>query len=319
MKINLVLVFILILSCTKFKQTESIIQGQNKSSSVELIILGTTQDAGVPHAGCIKDCCKERFELLNSNLQVVSLGLIDRTDNKTFLFEASPDLPRQMHKLSSERTWDHKQIPDGIFLTHAHIGHYSGLMYLGKESVNTSNVPVFCMPRMHHYLSNNGPWDQLVNNENIKINPITRDSLMKITNQIKVRPFMVPHRDEYSETVGYEILGPTKSALFIPDIDKWYKWDKNIIDEIKRVDYALIDGTFYHGEEINHRDVSQIPHPFVEESMKLFDSLPLVEREKIYFIHFNHTNPIIEKNSSQYKLLILKGYSVAEYDLRIFL
>jgi len=132
-----------------------------------------------------------------------------------------------------------------------------------------------------------------------------------------VTPLLVPHRDEFSETVGFMILGPSHSALFIPDIDKWELWDRNIIDEIRNVDYALIDATFFDGDELPGRDMSEIPHPLVVESMALFEELPAVERDKIWFIHMNHSNPLLDPNSDAYQQVIDAGYHVAREGVRL--
>ena len=136
---------------------------------------------------------------------------------------------------------------------------------------------------------------------------------------IRDRPFLVPHRDEFSETVGYKIIGPNKSVLFIPDIDKWSKWNTSIIKEIKNSNYAFVDASFFDGDEINNRDISEIPHPFVIESMKLFKNLPETEKAKINFIHFNHTNPILNKNSEQHKIVLDKGFSISHFGQKISL
>ena len=127
----------------------------------------------------------------------------------------------------------------------------------------------------------------------------------------------MPHRDEFSETVGYIITGPNKSALFIPDINKWDIWKKNIIEEIAKVDYAFIDATFYSGDEINLRNMSEIPHPFVIESMALFKNLPTSEKIKIYFIHLNHTNPLLNPKSNEWAKVIKSGFHVALFGEQI--
>eukprot|EP00957_Ditylum_brightwellii_P156501 11911053-Ditylum_brightwellii.AAC.1 len=69
-----------------------------------------------------------------------------------------------------------KKTPDGIFLTHAHIGHYTGLMYLGREALGAVDVPVYAMPRMRSFLKNNGPWSQLVSLGNINIQNLEEKS-----------------------------------------------------------------------------------------------------------------------------------------------
>ena len=270
-------------------------------TETSLIVLGTIQDAGSPQMGCTKDCCKDLFGHPDKDRRVVSLGLIDVVNQKKYIFEATPDFTQQAKALKNYASFGNTETPDGIFITHAHIGHYTGLMYLGKEAMNTDSMPVYAMPRMKTYLEQNGPWSQLVKNKNIAVQEMNDRQEIQLTADLKVIPFTVPHRDEFSETVGYTITGPNKKALFIPDIDKWEKWNTNIIDAIAKVDYAFIDATFYDAEEINNRDISTIPHPFIIESMKLFKELPAAEKKKIYFIHFNHTNPVINKNSKQAK------------------
>ena len=274
-----------------------------------LMVLGNVQDAGSPHAACQKDCCKELFETPDPTRMVVSLGLIEPQQKLNWIFDATPDLPRQMKFLKKE-TGGTSETPNGIFLTHAHIGHYTGLMFLGRESMNAESVPVFAMPKMRSYLSENGPWSQLVAVNNIDIMHLENDSTIQLTEELRVTPFLVPHRDEYSETVGYKISGPSKSAIFIPDIDKWHKWKKSIVQEISKVDYALLDASFFANGEVG-RDMSEIPHPFVSESMNLFKHLSEQEKSKIYFIHFNHTNPLLRSESAESKLVIENGFNIA--------
>ena len=100
------------------------------------------------------------------------------------------------------------------------------------------------MPKMKLFLESNSPWDQLIDLNNIHLTEIFNNENITISNNIEIVPFTVPHRDEFSETVGYKIIGPNKSALFIPDINKWNLWDKDIVQEVKDVDYAFLDATF---------------------------------------------------------------------------
>jgi pyrroloquinoline quinone biosynthesis protein B len=281
-------------------------QAQSQSG-YDIKVLGVAQDGGVPHLGCSKTCCSTS----SVTRYVSSIMVYNQKSKGSYIFDASPDLAKQLSFMKDKITENLK----GIFLTHAHIGHYSGLMYLGRESFNSKNIPVYAMPRMKKFLETNGPWDQLVSLNNIKINSIINEKEIIVEKELIVKPIEVPHRDEYSETVGYLIKGPNKSAIYIPDIDKWYKWDKSIVDLISSVDYAFIDATFYDEKEINYRDISEIPHPFVIESMKLFEAVSKEEKSKIYFIHLNHTNPLLDSSSSEYKDLISKGYNVAQEGL----
>lgn len=277
-----------------------------------IVVLGIAQDAGYPQIGCDKECCKAYWEGKEEKKHVVSLALVDRVANKFWLFEATPDITEQLHTLQQYLSSENDYRPDGIFITHAHIGHYAGLMQFGREAMNTDNIPVFAMPRLDSFLQNNGPWSQLVSLHNIQLNLLHADSSVSVNSDFKITPIIVPHRDEFSETVGFIIESKSKKVLFIPDIDKWEKWDRNILDEIKKVDFAFLDGTFYKNGELPGRDMKEIPHPFVEESIEKFSSLPQKERSKIIFIHFNHTDPLIRKNSEEKNNLAKQGYKAAE-------
>tara|TARA_B110000003_G_scaffold208879_1_gene207790 strand:- start:452 stop:1345 length:894 start_codon:yes stop_codon:yes gene_type:complete len=274
------------------------------NSTYSLKVLGVVQDGGLPHLGSNKLCC----ENIEQKRYVTSIMLINNENKESYLFDASPDINEQLNFMGDGI----KKNLKGIFLTHAHIGHYTGLMYFGREALNSKSINVYAMPRMKKFLEQNGPWSQLISLQNISITEINNNSKLSIDPNVIIQPIEVPHRAEFSETVGYKIYGPNKKVLFIPDIDKWYLWEKSIIDEIKQVDYALIDATFYDSKEINYRDVSEIPHPFVVESMELFDAVKLEEKNKIFFIHLNHTNPLLDKSSDQYKFVKDKGYNIAE-------
>lgn len=286
------------------------------AQEVKLVVLGTAQDAGAPQIACKKECCKSLWESGQSEA-VVALGLIDSTNQKHYLFEATPNITQQLQDLNSIA--GNTSSFGGVFLTHAHMGHYSGLLFLGKEALGSQSVPVFALPRMRQFLRNNGPWEQLISEKNIALRPLVASKNEKISEKIEITPIQVPHRDEYSETVGYWIKGPHKTALFIPDIDKWERWDTAIESLIQKVDYALLDATFFDGNELPNRDMSKIPHPFVTESLARFDSLEANEKAKIYFIHFNHTNPLLKENSQASKEVRAKGYHIARSGLEFSL
>ncbi|WOK04379.1 MBL fold metallo-hydrolase [Imperialibacter roseus] len=256
-----------------------------------IMVLGVAQDAGYPQAGCEKACCQHYWSGEHKEERVVSLGIVDKKAGKVWMIEATPDFKSQWHDLN-EKAGLNNTSPDGIFLTHAHVGHYTGLMELGREIMGAASVPVYGMPVMRSFLTQNGPWSQLVALENISLQKLAADSTIQLSPDISITPFLVPHRDEFSETVGYRIESGRKGVIFIPDIDKWSKWDRNIRELVASADVAFLDATFFRKGEIA-RDMSEVPHPFVEESMALFEDLPESDRRKVHFIHFNHTNPLI--------------------------
>ena len=275
-----------------------------------VVVLGVGQDAGVPQMGCSSPFCDRAWMDKSLRRMVSSIALVDPTTGNRWIFDATPDLPEQFQELK-RITGDRTNRLTGIFLTHAHIGHYTGLMYLGKESMNAVRIPVWAMPRMKEFLENNGPWSQLVNIGNISIEPLKADTAVRLSPTITVTPFLVPHRDEYSETVGYRIVVSGESLLFIPDIDKWQKWDRDLKDAVRENHHLLIDGTFFKDGEIP-RPITEVPHPFVTETMDLLKDLPASQRSKVTFIHFNHSNPLVQGSREQIAEVRAKGFGVAE-------
>ena len=276
-------------------------------TSPYVLVLGIAQDGGMPHAGCMKSCCKDLWKKPEKHLKVSAIAIIDPETKQSWMIDATPDFPAQQQIVTKEYQSELK----GIFLTHGHIGHYTGLIHLGREVMGASSIPVYAMPRMKSFLQNNGPWEQLVSLNNIAIRKLKNGEIVKLTSGLSITPFLVPHRDEYSETVGYRIDGPEKTLIFIPDIDKWSKWKKDIRDEVTNVDYALLDGSFYANGEIPNRDMSAIPHPFVTETMDLFNSTSTTDKSKIHFIHLNHTNPALKENSDANNNIINQGFHIA--------
>lgn len=286
-------------------------------ASPYLVVLGIAQDGGYPHAGCNRTCCAPVWENCSLRQEVACVALVDPTSNTRWLIDATPDLPRQLRALDELSPPVENISRTGFLLTHAHIGHYAGLMHLGREVMGAKQAPVYAMPRMREFLTRNGPWDQLVRLDNIELHELKSDEPVALTDRLTATPLLVPHRDEYSETVGFLIKGPSRSALYIPDIDKWERWDRPIETLIAQVDVAYLDGTFFAEGEIPGRSMAEIPHPFIEESMKRFESMPAAERTKIRFIHLNHTNPALQPNSDARHKIEAAGFQVARTGERL--
>jgi pyrroloquinoline quinone biosynthesis protein B len=288
------------------------ISHKDSSEKVQLIVLGIAQDAGYPQAACRKDCCAAAWKDDSLRRHVSSIAIVDHASKQRWLFDCTPDFKDQLRMLDEFLPPTSRQPGlDGIFLTHAHIGHYSGLIHLGREAIGSNQVPVYSMPRMRSFLKRNGPWSQLVSLKNIKLEPLENGKATQVNKRVSVTSFQVPHRDEFSETVGFRILGPDKTVVFLPDIDKWSKWDQGVEKVIADCDIAYLDGTFFENGEIPGRDMSLIPHPFVTESIKRFSSLESAQRDKIRFIHFNHTNPVLQPDGPAQTQIERAGMHVA--------
>jgi pyrroloquinoline quinone biosynthesis protein B len=234
---------------------------------------------------------------------VASLGLIDPAAGKRFVIDATPDFPEQVDRLGG--------LPDAILLTHAHIGHYLGLAQLGREVLGAKRLPVYCTASMARFLRENGPWKRLVALENIEIREIASDVEFELTPSLRATAIPVPHRDEDSDTVAYLVSGPSRRLLWLPDIDKWEKWNRRI-EEIVRASslLAFVDGTFFSADEIPGRSIRDIPHPLVSETVARFGGTAPAPPARVFFVHLNHTNQLLWDRSAR-RDLERKGFGIA--------
>jgi pyrroloquinoline quinone biosynthesis protein B len=284
---------------------------------VELVVLGVAQDGGIPQVNVQDD---PAWEDENLRRRVVSLGVVDHVEGTRYMFEATPDFRAQLHDLNEIAGT--AGAPDGVFLTHAHIGHYTGLMFLGFESMSASEVPVYTLPLMADFLSTNGPWDQLVRYANIDLRVMTAGEPTELNDRLSVFAWDVPHRREYAETAGFRIQGPELSVVFIPDIDSWEEWAEqgvSIEDVVMENDVIYIDASFFDDNELPGRDMSAIPHPRTSETMDLFQDYPDEIRRRIRFIHYNHSNPIRYEDSPESHEVPDRGYRIAREGERLCL
>lgn len=272
--------------------------------SVFINILGIAQDAGIPQCGCTKKCCKLKWKSTIDRRKVTSIGIIDRYNGKSWMIDATPDFKDQWHILS--KCQSNNQV-DGVFLTHGHVGHFTGLINLEKAVMNSHHFKVWAMPKLNKLIRNNIPWKSLVDMGNINIIRLSNNKPVVLTSFVTITPILVPHRDEFSETVAFVIRGPNKKILFLPDIDSWDQFF-GIDILLSEVDHAFIDGTFFSGNELPGRDMAKIPHPTIFTSIKRL--WPFAD--KISFIHLNHTNPVLQRNSVEFKKVMKAGFHIAK-------
>jgi pyrroloquinoline quinone biosynthesis protein B len=293
--------------------------------------LGTVQDGGLPHAACDGPRCRRARRDPSFRRLVASLAVVDPAASPpaVFLLDASPDLIEQLSRLRDLRpdtgedhggleTVDREPI-DGLFLTHAHIGHYLGLAFFGYEAVHTRALPVWATPRMAGYLSDNGPWSQLVDLGNIDLRSLPPGESVRLTERLRVTAVPVPHRDELSDTVGFLVEGPSRSALYVPDTDRWDSWDPPLLERLEGVDVAVVDGTFYSADELPGRSVVQLGHPLIRTTMDLLQERVAGAGLEVYFTHLNHSNPALDPDSPEARAIRERGFHVLAEDDEIHL
>ena len=284
--------------------------GQAPASEWLAVVLGSIQDGGLPQAGCYTERCDRAR--LDSHF-VASLGLVDPASGSAFLVDATPDLIRQMDlfpgaafraRASARRPFD------GILLTHAHIGHYLGLALLGREGLGMEPTPCYCSSRMARFLAANGPWSLMVDEGRLDLRVLEPERPTRLADDLSVTALEVPHRDEYSDTLGFVFQGPRHSLLYLPDIDRWDQWDRRIEDVVAEVDIAFLDSTFYSAAELPGRDQTEVPHPLIIDTMERLEPLARSDRS-IVLTHLNSSNPVLDLDGPERAAVLAAGFEVA--------
>lgn len=276
--------------------------------SVEAIVLGIAQDGGLPQAGC--DCanCRRAWSDPTRRQLVVCLGLVDHATQQAWLIDATPDFREQLHSLQGTAPTCSLA---GILLTHAHMGHYSGLIHLGREAMNTRRLPVHATQRMAAFLQANVPWSRLIAQQNAVIRILTPDTAVQLSPQLQVVPVPVPHRDEFSDAVALVIQGPARRLFYCPDIDSWQHWDRDLLSFLKDIDVALLDATFWSVDELRDRGMGEIPHPLALDTIELVAGTAC----EVRLIHLNHTNPLLTPGPER-EMLAVQGLGIGCFGQR---
>lgn len=252
-------------------------------------VLGTAQDGGLPHAGCACVSCTAARLTPALRRRVASIGIEGMT-GRTLLVDATPDLIEQMAALARAAGGE-RLLPDALALTHAHIGHYLGLAYLGREAMDTKGLPVHCTQKMAAFLQGNRPWSHLVERGEVQLQMVRPGEPLAFDG-LTLNAFLSPHRAEDTDTLGFEVKGPAKTLVYVSDADVL---PPTLVERADEADFALIDGTFFSRDELPHRDILQVRHPFVKDTIEVLAKA----KGEIWFTHLNHTNPLLHPDPSR--------------------
>jgi pyrroloquinoline quinone biosynthesis protein B len=272
-------------------------------------VLGSAQDAGVPHVACHCATCMDARRNPQHARRGPAIGIYDEVGGGTWMIDASPDFDVQLEMLweSVREVRPRNRFPlDGLFLTHAHFGHYWGLGFLGKEACSPKGLPVYCTPDMQKFLAQNRPFADLIARENILIYPVEHGVDVPVHPELTITPYKVEHRRDFTDTVAYILKGSRQTILYVPDMDDV---TPDIAELIGRMDVALIDGCFYSGAELPGRDIREVPHPLIPDTMDLLQDQ--VRSTEIVFTHFNHSNHAIHPESEEGKKVVARGFGLA--------
>lgn len=257
-----------------------------------LFVLGRAQDGGLPHVGCDAPCCAEARRTGRRETPAC-LGVHDPGSGALLLIEATPAVEEQLallHRLAGSPARGRAPI-DAVLITHAHLGHYLGLAWFGREVCATRGLPVFVTARMADFLSAHAPWKQLVALSQIELRRFAPGTTFSPMPGLQVEAIAVPHRDEFSDTVAFKLKGPRRCVLFVPDVDAWHRQGDLLPRLLEGVDVAFVDGTFWDAAELPERARPEIPHPPMVDTIERLSGSRAMPPGGVRFLHLNHSNP----------------------------
>jgi pyrroloquinoline quinone biosynthesis protein B len=289
--------------------------------AVELVVLGIAQDGGLPHFGCEQPCCVQARRA-GRVLFPTALGIVDRRTDppKLLLVEATPRIEEQV-ALLHDTAGVHgrgRQPVDAVLTTHAHLGHYLGLAWFGREVAGSRSIPLHASPRFCEFLRTQAPWKQLVALEQITPQPFVVGEPFAPWPGLSITALQVPHRDEFSDTMAFVLRGPNRTVLFVPDVDAWDKAPGLLDRLLDGVDIAYLDGTFFDGRELPDRNLAEIPHPLMTRTMERLADRARQRPGTLRFLHCNHSNPVLH-DPALLARLEAAGFAVAEQGERVAL
>lgn len=280
------------------------------SAQVTAVVLGIMQDGGLPHIGCACARCRAALADPAQRQYTACLALVDRREPEAavWLIDATPDVTWQLALLAGDlgphptRPGRLRQ-PDGVFLTHGHMGHIGGLPQFGPEALAAADLPVYGPPALLGLLQEMALWRPLLGG--LDCRPLAGGAAQSLGAQLTITAVPVPHRDEWGAgTFAYYIDGPRRSLLYLPDIDDWALWPE-AASWLGRADFALVDGSFYSVDELGGR--APVAHPLVPDTVERFAGIP----GHLLFTHLNHTNPLLDAAGPARQHLLARGAGVA--------
>jgi len=280
------------------------------SSGVSAVVLGIMQDAGLPHAGCRCARCLDAFAHPERGGRAACLALVDeRTDpTRVWLIDATPDIGRQLNDLAyalgpHPHRADRLRPPDGILLTHGHMGHIGGLPQLGPEGMAVADLPVYASDGLAAVIRESAVWRPLM--AGLEWRRLVAGRRFDLAPSLTITPLAVPHRDEWGAgTFAFKVEGPTQTLLYVPDIDNWEQWPEARA-AVVTADVALVDATFFSVAELGGRP--PVAHPLVPDTLAFFGE----SASKLALIHINHTNPLLVEDGAERATVHRSGATVA--------
>ena len=278
---------------------------------IRIRILGSAAGGGLPQWNCLcANCAAARKGEIAPQTQ--SSVAVSADDQRWFLVNASPDLPRQIESAPAlqPQPGSLRNSPiAGVLLTNADLDHALGLLLLRQQQ---TPVLVYASDATRSALD----WLQLL------LHPFggstwrtASGDFNSLSNGLAFRAIDLHNSNAFQ--LRDEVSG--RAALVAPVVGEL---TAELRDAVNTSDVILFDGTFWNDDELravrrDARSAREMNHlPISDSSLALLRHSPA--RRKIY-MHINNTNPILMPGSRERALVQQAGIEIACDGLEIIL
>ena len=278
---------------------------------IRIRILGSAAGGGLPQWNCL---CANCAAARNGEIapQTQSSVAVSADNQRWFLVNASPDLPRQIESTPAlqPQPGSLRNSPiAGVLLTNADLDHTLGLLLLRQQQ---TPVLVYASDATRSALD----WLELLLHPfgGTKWRTASGD-FNSLSNGLAFRAIELHKSNAFQ--LRDEVSG--RAALIAPVVGEL---TAELRDAVDTSDVILFDGTFWNDDELRAvrrgaRSAREMNHlPISDSSLALLRHSPA--RRKIY-MHINNTNPILMSGSRERALVQQAGIEIACDGLEIIL
>ena len=278
---------------------------------IRIRILGSAAGGGLPQWNCLcANCAAARKGEIAPQTQ--SSVAVSADNERWFLVNASPDLPRQIESTPAlqPQPGSLRNSPiAGVLLTNADLDHTLGLLLLRQQQ---TPVLVYASDATRSALD----WLELLLHPFGGITWRTASGdFNSLSNGLAFRAIELHKSNAFQ--LRDEVSG--QAALIAPVVGEL---TAELRDAVDTSDVILFDGTFWNDDELRAvrrgaRSAREMNHlPISDSSLALLRHSPA--RRKIY-VHINNTNPILMPGSRERALVQQAGIEIACDGLEIIL
>ncbi len=303
---------------------------------MQIRVLGSAAGGGFPQWNCNCDNCHRiRHQQMKGTPRSQSSIAISSDNQNWLLFNTSPDIRAQLEAFPAIQPKQGKRDTGikAIMLIDSQIDHSSGLLFLregqpldvycsemAKQDLSTG-FPIFKMlddycTIKHHAIPLNGDSIEIPIIKDIRIFPHALKS--------KAPPYS-PHRNNPHEGdnigVVIEQISTGKKLYYAPGLGEI---EPHVKTAMQQADCLMVDGTFWQDDEmiqagVSHKRAKEIGHLPQSGDGGMIEVLNKIATPRKILIHINNTNPILDEESDQRRILDKANIEVAFDGLEITL